>query len=284
MEKQPSLKIWMMSHSSECVPPRLPLGTHSTAGDILHFFIWQVATELRSDAKYLIAFSHIVYAQLWVYSQTVKSSYRWSFQTVSSTRPRSQILTLASSMKAPSVLLTVWRAGLRGLSHIRTQLPYLSPHQSAAAVKQLCSKFALRSDSQRLCQCINFLIMSLCNQIVCSSLSCDTEPTPYLTPQQISCVTFVLFCFFHSSCIVNENAASSSSYKLALIFLPTAKSKEPERGTDAKVNKGELHLICEAMKCCRIENVLCWWWIRWPSATFRCIICVFARLRSQNWD
>lgn len=193
MEKQPSLKIWMMSHSSECVPPRLPLGTHSAAGDILHFFIWQVATELRSDAKYFIAFSHIVYAHLWVYSQTVKSSYRWSFQTVSSTRPRSQILTLASSMKAPSVLLTVWRAGLRGLSHIRTQLPYLSPHQSAAAVEQLCSKFALRSDSQRLCQCINFLIMSLCNQIVCSSLSCDTEPTPYLTPQQISCVTFVLF-------------------------------------------------------------------------------------------
>ena len=96
-------------------------------------------------------------------------------------------------MKAPSVLLTVWRAGLRGLSHIRTQLPHLSPHQSAAAVKQLCRKFALRSDSQRLCQWINFLIMSLCNQIVCSSLSCDTENNPVPHP---STDPMCDFCFF----------------------------------------------------------------------------------------
>lgn len=92
-------------------------------------------------------------------------------------------------------------------------------------------------------------VYSLCHNVIryISVFQCFHWPhTNPFNPLMILMYVFFNFylfiCLLLWLCIVNQSAVCFFSYEPTLLFLPTAKSKEPERVTDAKVNRGEFLL------------------------------------------
>lgn len=86
----------------------------------------------------------------------------------------------------------------------------------------------------------------------------------YLTPRWSSC-DFFLFSFLLAGLTLyceSKNAARSFSYNPTLVFLPTAKSKEPERATDAKVNRGEFIVSSARLLKCHTTPPNWKWFVR----------------------